>query len=158
VKPVGSAAEAVDGAAVVCTATSSREPVLRGAWLAPGAHVNAVGASLPNARELDSEAVRRARLYVDRRESALHEAGDFLIPRREGLIADDHIVGELGDLLAGRIDGRRSPTELTLFKSLGLAIEDVAAAHHIYAKAIRAGRGTRVELGGERPVDGSSGA
>jgi alanine dehydrogenase len=155
VEPVGSAREAVDGAAVVCTTTSSREPVLRGEWLAAGVHVNAVGASLPTARELDSEAVRRARLYVDRRESALNEAGDFLIPRREGTITDDHIVGELGDLLVGRVDGRRSPTEVTLFKSLGLAVEDVAAAHHIYAKAVRAGRGRRVELGGERRDDAS---
>ena len=153
VEPVGSAREAVDGAAVVCTTTSSREPVLHGDWLAAGTHVNAVGASLPTARELDSEAVRRARLYVDRRESALNEAGDFLIPRREGTITNDHIVGELGEVLSGRIGGRRSPTEVTLFKSLGLAVEDVAAAHHIYAKAVRAGRGSRVQLGGERRED-----
>jgi ornithine cyclodeaminase len=158
VEPVGSAEEAVDRADVVCTTTSSREPVLRGEWLAPGAHVNAVGASLRTARELDGEAVRRARLYVDRRESALREAGDFLIPKGEGVIGDDHIVGELGDLLAGRIGGRRSPTEVTLFKSLGLAVEDVAAAHHVYAKAVRAGKGSRVELGGERRDDAPSGA
>jgi ornithine cyclodeaminase/alanine dehydrogenase-like protein (mu-crystallin family) len=153
VRPVESVAEAVADAAVVCTTTASREPVLRGEWLAPGTHVNAVGASLPSARELDSDAVRRARLYVDRRESALAEAGDVLGPLREGAITEAHIVGELGDLLLGRIEGRRSPAEITLFKSLGLAIEDVAAAHHIHAKAVAAGRGTRVELGGERRDD-----
>jgi ornithine cyclodeaminase len=124
--------------------------VLRGDWLAPGCHINAVGASLPTARELASDAVRRSRLYVDRRESALNEAGDILFPTREGTITADHIVGELGDLLLGRIAGRRSPKEITLFKSLGLAVEDVAAAHHVYHKAIADGMGTRVELGGER--------
>jgi ornithine cyclodeaminase len=150
VEPVDSVEAAVAGAAVVCTTTASREPVLRGEWLAPGTHVNAVGASLPSARELDSEAVRRARLYVDRRESALAESGDVLVPLRAGAITEAHIVGELGDLLLGRIEGRRSPDEITLFKSLGLAIEDLAAAFHVHAKAAATGAGTRVEFGGER--------
>jgi alanine dehydrogenase len=149
VDPVGSPKEAVTGAAIVCTVTASREPVLLGEWLAPGTHVNAVGASLPSARELDTEAVRRSRLFVDRRESTLNEAGDFLIPIREGRIADGHIVGEVGDLLLGRIAGRRSPDEITVFKSLGLAVEDVAAAHLVYTKAVAERVGTRVELGGE---------
>ena len=148
-----SAQAAVEGADVVCTVTSAREPVLRGEWLAPGAHVNAVGSSQPTARELDSDAVRRARLYVDRRESTVNEAGDFLIPRGEGAVGDDHIVGEIGELLLGRIPGRRSAEEVTLFKSLGLAIEDLAAAHHVYTRAMAAGAGTRVELGGERLDD-----
>ena len=130
--------------------TSAREPVLEGAWLAPGTHVNAVGVSLPTARELDAEAVRRARLYVDRRESALAEAGDFLLARRDGAVTDAHIVGEVGELLLGRVDGRRSADEITLFKSLGLAVEDVAAARHVYARATAMGRGTPVEFGGER--------
>ncbi len=147
---VAGAEAAVDGAAVVCTTTASREPVLRGRWLAPGAHVNAVGASVASARELDAEAVRRARLYVDRRESALAEAGDFLMARAEAAVDDAHIVGELGELLLGRIAGRRSAEEVTLFKSLGLAVEDVAAAVHVHAKAVAAGAGTRVPLGGER--------
>jgi ornithine cyclodeaminase len=141
---------AVRGADIVCTVTSSREPVLSGAWLSPGAHVNAVGASLRLARELDSDAVARARLYVDRRESALAESGDFLIPKSEGRFGDDHIVGEIGELLEGRIPGRRDATEITLFKSLGLAIEDLAAAHHVLAEAERAGLGQLVELGGLR--------
>lgn len=149
VDPVGTPEEAVAGASIVCTVTASREPVLLGEWLAPGTHVNAVGASLPSARELDSDAVWRSRLYVDRRESALNEAGDFLIPKQEGRITEGHIVGELGDLLLGRITGRRSPDEITVFKSLGLAVEDVAAAHLVYTKAVGERVGTRVELGGE---------
>jgi alanine dehydrogenase len=148
VEPARSAREAVGGAEIICTVTSSREPVLAGEWLADGAHVNAVGASLPFARELDTAATVRGRLYVDRRESALNEAGDFLIPRREGAIGDDHIVGELGELLLGRVPGRQSAAEVTIFKSLGLAVEDVAAAAFIYGRA--EGRGSSVELGGER--------
>jgi ornithine cyclodeaminase/alanine dehydrogenase-like protein (mu-crystallin family) len=147
---VGAAIDAVADADIVCTTTSSREPVLEGAWLMPGVHVNAIGASLPSARELDSEAVRRSRLFVDRRESTRSEAGDFLIPLQEGVIGEDHIAGEIGELLLGQVDGRRSAEEVTVFKSLGLAIEDLASAHHVYQRAIAEGIGTSVELGGER--------
>lgn len=146
----GSARAAVEGADLICTVTASREPVLRGAWIAEGAHINAVGAALPTARELDTEAVRRSRLFVDRRESALAEAGDFLIPRAEGAIDDAHIRGDLGELLLGAISGRESASEITLFKSLGLAIEDVAAARHIYEKGVAMGTGIWVSLGGLR--------
>ena len=142
--------EAVAGADIVCTVTSSREPVLSGAWLSPGTHINAVGSSVATARELDTDAVVRSRLFVDRRESALAEAGDFLIARKEGAVADPHIVGELGDVLIGAVQGRTSPSEITLFKSVGLALEDVAAAQHIYAKARASGIGKFVEFGGGR--------
>jgi alanine dehydrogenase len=145
-----SARAAVDGADVVCTITSARTPVLEGAWLASGAHVNAVGASLPTARELDTAAVVRSRLFVDRRESALSEAGDFLIPRGEGAVTDAHILGELGDLLAGTVNGRVKRDDITLFKSLGLAVEDVASLRHIHTKALATGAGARVALGGLR--------
>ncbi|HEV7499498.1 MAG TPA: ornithine cyclodeaminase family protein [Vicinamibacteria bacterium] len=145
-----SAREAVADADVVCTVTASREPVLEGAWLRAGTHVNAVGASLRSARELDSAAVARARVFVDRRESAANEAGDLLIPRAEGAIGDDHVQGELGEVLLGRVDGRRTDDEITVFKSLGLAVEDVASAHHIHARAQAVGLGTWVELGGGR--------
>ena len=145
-----SAREAVADADVVCTVTASREPVLEGAWLRAGTHVNAVGASLRTARELDSAAVARARVFVDRRESAANEAGDLLMARAEGAIGDDHVQGELGEVLLGRVDGRRTPDEITVFKSLGLAVEDVASAHHIHARAQAAGMGTWVELGGGR--------
>jgi ornithine cyclodeaminase len=124
--------------------------VLSGAWIAPGAHVNAVGACVPAHRELDTDAVRRARLFVDRRESALHEAGDILIPIQEGTIGEDHIVGEIGELLLGRIEGRRGAEEVTLFKSLGLAIEDLAAAHRIHANAVANEVGATFDLGGRR--------
>jgi ornithine cyclodeaminase/alanine dehydrogenase-like protein (mu-crystallin family) len=148
VSAAASAREAVGGADIVCTTTSSRTPVLEGAWLAPGAHVNAVGACVPGARELDGAAVARARVFVDRRESALSEAGDILLAIRDGTIGDDHIAGELGELLIGTRQGRRSADEITLFESLGIGIEDVAAAHFIVERARKAGAGTALELGG----------
>lgn len=150
VEVVASAEAAVRGAQIICTATSSRTPVLRGDWLSPGVHINAVGASMANARELDSAAVARSRLFVDRRESALAEAGDFLIPRDEGEFDNEHIAGELGALVEGAITGRRTPEDITLFKSLGLAIEDVAAARFIYDRAVATGAGTWLEIGGLR--------
>jgi ornithine cyclodeaminase/alanine dehydrogenase-like protein (mu-crystallin family) len=146
IESAATARAAVEGADIVCTVTASREPVLAGEWLQGGAHVNAVGASLPFARELDTAAVARSRLYVDRRESALNEAGDFLIPRQEGAIGDDHIVGEIGELLLGRVPGRRNGEEVTVFKSLGLAVEDVAAAAYVYERAMKEERGTRADL------------
>lgn len=143
-------ADAVRGADVVCTTTSARKPVLFGEWLSPGTHVNAIGASQASARELDSECVVRSRLYVDRRESALKEPGDILVPLRDGDIGPEHIVGEIGELLTGQVAGRRDANEITLFKSLGLAIEDLAASAYVYDEATRTGAGTRVELGGAR--------
>jgi ornithine cyclodeaminase len=150
VEPTASAQSAVARAEIICTVTSARQPVLKGKWLAPGAHVNAVGSSVKTARELDTDAVRGARLFVDRRESAVNEAGDFLIPRAEGAVGDDHILGELGDVLLGKTAGRVSPEDITLFKSLGLAVEDLAAVRVIAQRARERGMGTEVELGGER--------
>ncbi len=150
ITPCGSVEEAVSGADLVCTVTSSREPVVRGEWLSPGAHVNAVGSSVATARELDTAAVLRSRLFVDHRESASREAGDFLIARNEGAITDAHILGDLGQVLNGSVPGRTSPTDVTLFKSVGLAIEDVAAAQHIHSKARGSGFGKLVEFGGGR--------
>lgn len=147
VEVMASARDAVFGADLICTTTAAREPILEGAWIAPGAHVNAVGACFAATRELDTAAVVRARLIVDRLESTLAESGDFLIPRAEGAIGDDHIAGELGDLLLGRFVGRRSDDEVTLFKSLGIAIEDLAAAHYIYTQAVATGTGVSVPLG-----------
>jgi ornithine cyclodeaminase/alanine dehydrogenase-like protein (mu-crystallin family) len=145
-----SAEKAVSGANIICTTTSSREPVLKGEWVAPGAHINAVGSSTPTAREVDTAAMLHARLFVDRRESALSEAGDFIIPKQEGAIGDEHIQAEIGEILLGKAAGRSSPAEITLFKSLGLAVEDAAAARYIYEQAIRDGVGTLIELGGGR--------
>jgi ornithine cyclodeaminase/alanine dehydrogenase-like protein (mu-crystallin family) len=148
IEVAASAQEAVRGADLICTVTTATEPVLRGAWLAPGAHINAVGAYTPTTRELDTEAVARARLYVDRREAALSEAGEFLLARAEGAVDDGHIVGEIGEVLVGKVAGRGSPGEITLFKSLGIAIEDLAAARYVYDKAQEKGVGTWVEIGG----------
>jgi ornithine cyclodeaminase len=144
------AEDAVRGADIVCTVTGAREPILEGRWLSPGAHVNAVGACMAAARELDTEAVRRSRIFVDWMESAMNEAGDLLIPIRDGAIRPDAIAGELGDLFAGRIAGRSSHDEITLFKSLGIAIEDMASARHIYERALALGRGVSVPWGGAR--------
>ncbi len=142
-----SAQDAVRAADVVCTVTASREPVLMGEWLRPGAHVNAVGASIATARELDTETIRRCRVFVDRRESALNEAGDLLIPMREGAFSPEGIVAEIGELLTGTATGRRDDREITLFKSLGIAVEDLASAHHLYERAKQDGAGAWVEFG-----------
>ncbi|HKD11782.1 MAG TPA: ornithine cyclodeaminase family protein, partial [Thermoanaerobaculia bacterium] len=150
VEAAATAREAVAGADVVCTVTSSSTPVVEGSWLSPGTHINAVGSSVPTARELDTAAVVRSRLFVDRRESTVNEAGDFLVPKSEGALSDAHILGEVGEVAIGRIPGRRGREEITLFKSLGLAVEDVACAHHIYEKARASGQGRFLDLGGER--------
>ena len=150
VEAMPSAKAAIDGADLICTTTSAREPVLMGEWIASGGHINAAGSSVPSTRELDTAAVVKSRLFVDRRESTLNEAGDFLCPKREGAINDDHIQGEIGDVLAGKIQGRKSPDEITLFKSLGLGIEDLASAHHIYEKALDQKIGVSIPLGGGR--------
>ena len=102
--------------------------MLRGGWLAPGAHVNAVGSCFPVARELDTEAVRRSRFFTDCRESCTKEAGDYLIPLREGSITESHLLGEIGDVFLGRLVGRTSPDDVTVYESLGVAIEDLASA------------------------------
>jgi alanine dehydrogenase len=129
---VASARDAASGADLICTATASHEAILEGAWLRPGAHVNAAGASVPDFRELDAAAVRAARIVVDLRESALNEADDLRVPLRDGVITEDHIVAELGDVVSGSIAGRTSNGEITMFKSQGLAIEDLAAAYEVY--------------------------
>ncbi len=140
----------VIGADIICTTTSSTQPVLRGEWLADGTHLNVVGASTRHSREVDTATMLRSSLFADRRESVLNEAGDFLIPKLEGAIDDSHIRGEIGEILLGQIPGRQSPTEITLFKSLGLAVEDLASAHYIYHQAVQQGIGTAVEFGSTR--------
>lgn len=148
VEAVDDPRDAIAWADVTCTATSSTVPVLEGAWLTAGSHVNAVGACTPGARELDTEAVRRARLFVDSRESALAEPGDILIPLQEQAITEEHVLAEIGELLTGAHPGRGGEGEITLFKSLGLAVEDLAAAHLVYLRAREAGRGVELDLRG----------
>jgi ornithine cyclodeaminase/alanine dehydrogenase-like protein (mu-crystallin family) len=139
---------AVRGADLVCTTTAAPEPLVRGEWLAPGCHVNAAGACFPNTRELDTEAVRRSRLFTDCRESCLNESGEFRLARAEGAIGDDHLLGEIGSVFLGRLAGRTGPDDLTLYESLGIALEDLAAAHAIHRRALASGEGTWVAWGG----------
>jgi ornithine cyclodeaminase len=141
------AREALDGADVVVTATNSATPVLERGWLAPGAHVNAIGASFPSARELDVATIADAELFVDSRESAANEAGDYLLALAEGAIGGpEHIVAELGEVAAGLHGGRSGPQALTVFRSLGIAVEDLAAAELALTRARAAGAGVEVEL------------
>jgi len=148
IEVAASAEDAVRGADLICTTTSAKEPVLRGAWLSPGAHVNAVGSCFAATRELDTEAVRRARFFTDCRESCLNEAGDFLIARKEGAITDAHLLGELGEVFLGKLAGRVSRDDVTIYESLGIALEDLASAHHIHRCALESGAGTWLDWGG----------
>ena len=132
---------------MVVAATNSREPVLARVWLKPGAHVNAVGASTPQAREIDTATVAASALFCDSRESVRHEAGEFQLAVREGVITgEEHIRAELGEVLAGSAPGRRDVAELTVFRSLGIGGEDLAAAVIAVAAARDQGLGTEVEL------------
>lgn len=150
IRVVSTVAEAVAGADVVCTTTASPEPVLTGAMLEPGMHINAVGSSVPFAREMDGTAMARSRVFVDSRESALNESGDYLMAKDEGMVDETNLLAEIGELLIGGAEGRRTDDEITLFVSLGLAVEDIAAADLVYRNAIAADAGTRIELGGLR--------
>jgi len=123
---------------IVCTITASKEPVIHGQWVCPGAHVNLVGAHAPTAREADTELVRRARVYVDSLASGFSEAGDLLLPIDEGAIDRAHVLGELGAVLSGRVTGRTSPQDITVYKSLGIVAQDLVAAHAVYEKCILA--------------------
>ena len=123
-----------------------------GKWLSPGAHINAIGASLPGFRELDSDAVIMSRLFTDRRESLYNEAEDFRVPLKEGKIKERHLKGEIGEVLNGKIRGRTNDSEITIFKSLGIAVEDLASAHHVYTRAQERRLGTWVDFSGEREL------
>ena len=140
------AATAVSDADIVCTATGAHTPILAAGAVPDGAHINAVGSGSAVQRELDGALVRDCRVFVDRLDSALHEAGDILLAIADGIVTPAHIVGEVGAVLAGRLAGRQSAREITLFKSVGLAVEDVASARHIYAECLNTGTGQQVEL------------
>ena len=144
VTAAGSVPEAVEGADIVVTATSSAQPVLRREWLAAGSHVNAVGACLPHAREIDTATMAEAAVFADSRESVRSESGDYLLAAQEG--ADNPVRAELGELLTGTASGRADDDEITVFESLGLAAEDLAAASYLYQKATRLGGGTSADF------------
>jgi ornithine cyclodeaminase len=141
-----SADAAVGQADIVALATTSGTPVAAASAYRPGTHINAVGAHTPKTRELDSDIVMRSRLYVESRGAILAEAGDVLIPIDEGCITTAHILGELGDVAAGTVEGRTAPTDITIFKSTGIAVEDVVAAKLIYEDALARGIGTVIEM------------
>jgi ornithine cyclodeaminase/alanine dehydrogenase-like protein (mu-crystallin family) len=146
IDPVETNKEAVRDADLIITATSSLEPVIKTDWISPGAHINAIGTHSPGSREIDTATMAVARIFVDRRESALNESGDYLIAATEGAIGPESIVGEIGELLLGTKRGRTSDSEITLFKSLGLAIEDVACAEYLYRNALSESIGTWVDF------------
>jgi ornithine cyclodeaminase len=146
IKPVRTNEEAVRDADLIVTATSSLEPVVNKDWISPGAHVNAIGTHSPNSREIDSATMAAAKIFVDRRESALNESGDYLLAAKEGVVTPENIAGEIGELLIGAKSGRASAADITLFKSLGLAIEDVVSADYVYRKALSQNTGTWVDF------------
>ena len=146
IEPVETAETAVRDADIIVTATTSRQPVLKREWISAGAHINAIGTFSPKAHEIDTATMADATLFVDARESALNEAGDYLIAADEGAISPAHIRAELGEILIGAHPGRTSRDEITLFKSLGLAVEDLAAAAHAYQKANERNCGTSLEF------------
>jgi len=146
IEPVRTNEEAVRNADLIVTATSSLEPVINKDWISPGAHVNAIGTHSPTSREIDSATMAAARIFVDRRESALNESGDYLLAAKEGLVTPESIVAEIGELLIGTKSGRTSATDITLFKSLGLAIEDVVTAEYLYGKAKSQQTGTWIDF------------
>jgi ornithine cyclodeaminase/alanine dehydrogenase-like protein (mu-crystallin family) len=141
---MGTAEEAVRGADVVVLATSATEPVLRDGWIAPGTHVIAVGACRPTQREMEGTLLRRAKLVVDSHAAALVESGDVLLAIGEGYLTAERIHAELGEIAGGRKPGRISREEITVFKSLGLAIEDVVSAGLAYRRAVAVGLGTTI--------------
>jgi ornithine cyclodeaminase/alanine dehydrogenase-like protein (mu-crystallin family) len=139
---------AVAGADIVCTTTSAREPILFAEMLEPGMHINAVGASVPSWREIDPGVVPLATLFTDRRESLSNEAGEFIHAVETGLVEKGLVVPEIGEVLNGDHPGRTSETEITLFRSLGLAVEDIASAHLVYQRAMERGLGIDFEFFG----------
>jgi ornithine cyclodeaminase len=146
IEAVDSNEDAVRGADLIVTATSANEPVVERDWIADGAHINAIGTHSPLSREIDSETMAAARIFADRRESVLNEAGDYLLAAQEGAVTPESIVAEVGELIIKTKEGRISPKEITLFKSLGLAIEDVACAEYLFRKAKTENVGSWVEF------------
>jgi ornithine cyclodeaminase/alanine dehydrogenase len=147
VTPTDDVRAAVEQADIICTATNSVEPVFDGRWLRPGTHINAIGAFTRTVRELDTTCIVRSRVFVDGRQAAQAEAGDLVIPMSEGAIDASHVLGELGQVVLGTVAGRTSRDEITLFKSVGMAVQDAVVAPLVYTQALAAGRGQQVALG-----------
>ena len=146
VSPVDDRRAAVEGSHIIVTATSARTPVFDGEWLEEGAHINGIGSHSPDARELDETTIARSRVVADSRDAVLAEAGDLMIPIADGAITAEHIHAELGEVITGQAEGRRADHEITLFKSVGLALQDVATAVKVYELCKQQGIGSRVDL------------
>jgi ornithine cyclodeaminase/alanine dehydrogenase-like protein (mu-crystallin family) len=146
IEAVNSNEAAARGADIIVTATSAHEPVIKRDWIGDGAHINAIGTHSPQSREIDTATMAAARIFVDRRESALNEAGDYLLAAKEGAVTPESIVAEIGEVVIQTRKGRASSSEITLFKSLGLAIEDVVCAEYLYRKAQAEDVGTWVNF------------
>jgi ornithine cyclodeaminase/alanine dehydrogenase-like protein (mu-crystallin family) len=146
IETVAAAQAAVAGADLICTVTGAAEPILRGDWIAPGAHLNVVGASRIAAAEIDTSAVAKSRFFVDFRRSAEHEAGELRRAIDAGAVTADHVLGEIGEVANGTVAGRSDANDITLFKSLGVSAEDLAAAHFVLRRAEAEGVGRVVEL------------
>ena len=146
VHPSLNQAEVVKKADILVTSTTSNTPVFSGKDLKPGTHINAIGAFRPTMREVDEETILKATIVMDTYEGCLSEAGDLLIPIQGGKLKREAIHGDLGEIITGRKRGRRSPEEITLFKSVGFAMEDVVVAHRAYEKAIRECKGQQIEI------------
>jgi alanine dehydrogenase len=138
--------EAVAGADIICTLTKAREPLLFGEWLSAGVHLNVVGSSIASTAEIDTPTVVKSRLFVDYRESTVNEGGEYLRALKSGAITAEHILGEIGEVANGSKAGRRTAADITLYKSLGIAPQDLASAHHVLQKARAAGVGQVIEI------------
>jgi ornithine cyclodeaminase/alanine dehydrogenase-like protein (mu-crystallin family) len=138
--------EAVAGADLICTTTKAREPILHGDWLTPGVHLNIVGSSIAAAAEIDTPAVVKSRFFVDCRNSTVNEGGEYLRALRAGAIGPEHILGEIGEVANGSKEGRCSPLDMTLYKSLGIAPQDLASAHYVLEQARAAGIGQIIDF------------
>jgi ornithine cyclodeaminase len=146
-RAVALAEQVVANTDVICTVTSAATPILKGEWIRPGTHLNLVGSAVATTAEVDGTCVKRARFYVDYREAALAQAGELLDAIKAGMVTAEHIVGEIGEVLIGKAPGRRSADEITAYKSLGIAAQDLTAAEYVYAAARAANVGVSVELG-----------
>lgn len=138
--------EAVAGADLICTLSKAKEPILRGDWVSPGAHLNVVGSSIASAAEIDTPLVAKTRFFVDCRNSTIHEGGEYLRAIEAGAISQQHILGEIGEVANGSKSGRLSNTDITLYKSLGVAPQDLASTHYVLKKAAEAGIGQVIEF------------
>jgi ornithine cyclodeaminase len=146
IESAASVHDAVTGADLICTTTAARTPILKGEWLAPGVHLNVVGSSRSSAAEIDTPAVVMARFFVDRRDSTVHEGGEYLAALKSGAIRPEHILAEIGEVANGSKSGRVSPLDVTLYKSLGIAPQDLASAHFVLQKARASGVGQVIDF------------